>query len=426
MDRYLAGWAARLLSPAGRLVLIDAVLDALPTYAMAALLLPPAVVRALDGLRRAFLWNVAERASGAQCLVAWERVCRAKSEGGLGIRDLATQNLCLLLKMLHRLHSSESRWASWVWAELNGRSLLHPGSCRRARAHGRSLRGMLPLYCAMSRVRVQDGRRTSFWLDWWLPCGPLSVAFPALYSHTTSAEATVFYVWNGGLDRIFVPRHTRPGTHKQKSLLTILPDAPVAPGVDERMLPLCGRPRSGGLVARHAYALLRYGGRLSPHAAFVWGTRAPSRVKFFCWLLVHRRVNTRDALLRKTIVDRAGAGCPVCLAELETAAHLMFVCPFAREFWRVVGGVVITAGASVERLFALDVRVAVGDASPDTFILLCCWHLWKHRNGVVFQAMVPSLDRVLSCCREDAVLWRERLRPRDRADVDAWVRALTP
>ena len=148
-------------------------------------------------------------------------------------------------------------------------------------------------------------------------------------------------------------------------------------------------------------------------------------MKFFCWLLVHRRVNTRDALLRKTIVDRAGAGCPVCLAELETADHLMFVCPFAREFWRVVGGVVITAGASVERLFALDVRVAVGDASPDTFILLCCWHLWKHRNGVVFQAMVPSLDRVLSCCREDAVLWRERLCPRDRADVDAWVRALT-
>ncbi|XP_037419083.1 BTB/POZ and MATH domain-containing protein 1-like [Triticum dicoccoides] len=159
------------------------------------------------------------------------------------------------------------------------------------------------------------------------------------------------------------------------------------------MLPLCGHPRSGGLVTSRAYALLRYGGRLSPHAAFVWGTRAPSRVKFFCWLLVHRRINTRDALLRKTIVDRTGASCPVCSAELETADHLMFGCPFAREFWRAVGCVVITADTSVERLFALDVRAAVGDACLDTFVLLCCWHLWKHRNGVVFQAMVPSLDR---------------------------------
>ncbi|KAI5020887.1 hypothetical protein ZWY2020_059537 [Hordeum vulgare] len=80
---------------------------------MAAMLLPLAVVRELDGLRRSFLWNVAERASGAQCLVAWERVCRSKAEGGLGVRDLVTQNNCLLLKMVHRLHATPpSRWAA--------------------------------------------------------------------------------------------------------------------------------------------------------------------------------------------------------------------------------------------------------------------------------------------------------------------------
>ncbi|KAE8802752.1 retrotransposon protein [Hordeum vulgare] len=55
VDRYLAGWRARLLSPAGRLVLINAVLDSLPTYAMAAMRLPPVVLAKLDGMRRAFL-----------------------------------------------------------------------------------------------------------------------------------------------------------------------------------------------------------------------------------------------------------------------------------------------------------------------------------------------------------------------------------
>ena len=65
VDRYLAGWRARLLSPMGRLLLINAVLDAIPIYAMGALRLPPKVVRALDSLRRSFLWNAAERASGA-------------------------------------------------------------------------------------------------------------------------------------------------------------------------------------------------------------------------------------------------------------------------------------------------------------------------------------------------------------------------
>ncbi|KAI5006583.1 hypothetical protein ZWY2020_033826 [Hordeum vulgare] len=55
VDKYLAGWCARLLSPAGRLVLINVMLDSLPTYATVAMRLPPAVMAKLDSLRRAFL-----------------------------------------------------------------------------------------------------------------------------------------------------------------------------------------------------------------------------------------------------------------------------------------------------------------------------------------------------------------------------------
>lgn len=93
-DRYLAGWKATLLSKAGRVVLINSVLDGLPTYAMGALMLPPGVREALDARRRAFLWAASDKVSGAQCLVSWEQVCRAKEEGGLGIKRLDTQNAC--------------------------------------------------------------------------------------------------------------------------------------------------------------------------------------------------------------------------------------------------------------------------------------------------------------------------------------------
>jgi hypothetical protein len=104
VDKYLSGWRALLLSPGGRIVLINAVLDALPTFAMGALELPPGVITALDKLRRAFLWAATDRVSGAKCLVAWEWVCHSKEEGGLGVRSLSVQNACLLTKLLHRLH----------------------------------------------------------------------------------------------------------------------------------------------------------------------------------------------------------------------------------------------------------------------------------------------------------------------------------
>ena len=70
VDKYLAGWKATLLSPAGRVVLINAVLDGLPTYAMGSLFLPIGVKEALDAKRRAFLWNGSDKMTGVKCLVA--------------------------------------------------------------------------------------------------------------------------------------------------------------------------------------------------------------------------------------------------------------------------------------------------------------------------------------------------------------------
>ena len=69
-------------------MLLNAVLDALPTYAMAAMEVPHSVLRTIDALRCSFLWSGVGKASGAQCLVAWDRVVRAKDEGGLGVRAL--------------------------------------------------------------------------------------------------------------------------------------------------------------------------------------------------------------------------------------------------------------------------------------------------------------------------------------------------
>lgn len=166
VDKYLAGWAARLLPPVGRLVLINAVLDSIPTYAMVAMLLPPPVVKPLDTLRRTFLWNIVAHVSGAQCLVAWEKVCRSKMEGGHMVHDLVSENKCLLLKMLHCLHSTvQLRWVAWVCSELDVRSLLTRGAHGLEHVHCRSICSMLPLYRALPSVSDGDGRRCSIWHD---------------------------------------------------------------------------------------------------------------------------------------------------------------------------------------------------------------------------------------------------------------------
>lgn len=120
VDHRLAGWQAALLNHKGQLVLINSALDGLVNYIMQTIPLPPGVIAAIDGRRRAFLWSGTDKTSGAKCLVNWELAQKPKKEGGLGVRDLATQNACLVLKLLHRLHHpADSAWAAWARQHTN-------------------------------------------------------------------------------------------------------------------------------------------------------------------------------------------------------------------------------------------------------------------------------------------------------------------
>jgi hypothetical protein len=81
-----------LLSSEGHIVSLNVVLDALPVYAMGVMPLPPALISAIDALRHAFLWNAAEKASGAKCLVACgTRSVGAKKREGSGSARLPSK-----------------------------------------------------------------------------------------------------------------------------------------------------------------------------------------------------------------------------------------------------------------------------------------------------------------------------------------------
>lgn len=100
-DTYLSGWCALLLSRGGKLVLLSAVLNSLPTYFMLCFSLPIQVLEAIDKRRRTFFWSNDETCSGAKCLVAWDKVCTPRDAGGLGVKKLtctkflSTAEICL-------------------------------------------------------------------------------------------------------------------------------------------------------------------------------------------------------------------------------------------------------------------------------------------------------------------------------------------
>ncbi|CAN6215309.1 unnamed protein product [Urochloa humidicola] len=109
VERYFPGWRTNLLSSTGRLTLTTVVLASKVAYAMVVILFPATTLALVDKARRGMVWKGAARCSGGDCQVA----CRSKDSGGLGIKDLATQNKSLLLKNVHKLYNgNKNPWAA--------------------------------------------------------------------------------------------------------------------------------------------------------------------------------------------------------------------------------------------------------------------------------------------------------------------------
>ncbi|WMV54052.1 hypothetical protein MTR67_047437 [Solanum verrucosum] len=109
-EKKLSGRKAQYISLGGRLILINFVLDSLPTYVMSLFPIPGKVMENLDKLRRKFLWQGNKDGKGYS-LVNWETALLSKDRGGLGVKNLKLQNESLLKKWLWRY--TEERNALW-------------------------------------------------------------------------------------------------------------------------------------------------------------------------------------------------------------------------------------------------------------------------------------------------------------------------
>jgi hypothetical protein len=104
LEKRLMG-ISRHLTYAGRLILVNFVFSALPTFYMCSLKLPMELLEQIDKYKKHVLWHGVDVTKKGGYLVAWKRVCRSKEEGGLGIINLKNHNSALLMMCLHKFYN---------------------------------------------------------------------------------------------------------------------------------------------------------------------------------------------------------------------------------------------------------------------------------------------------------------------------------
>lgn len=87
-----------MLLMAGRVILSQSVILAIPSYVMQGCVLPVRVLNHLDRTNRDFLWGVSELGKKMH-MVCWSKITKPKARGGLGIQDTKGRNLTLAPKL---------------------------------------------------------------------------------------------------------------------------------------------------------------------------------------------------------------------------------------------------------------------------------------------------------------------------------------
>ena len=163
-------WKAKLLTQAGRLVLIKAVLQAMPVYYMSTTVIPVSVIKALNALIRRFFWGSGDKARYL-AYIAWDTICMPKEIGGLGVRDLKVVNEALIMKSLWKLlTNSPTPWVQLVLAKYLPRSYVWTSKrVYNCTVLWRALLNATEAMLSMIQWKLGDGLNCAVFGDPWFP-----------------------------------------------------------------------------------------------------------------------------------------------------------------------------------------------------------------------------------------------------------------
>ncbi|XP_021985231.1 uncharacterized protein LOC110881199 [Helianthus annuus] len=391
-NKKLSAWKAKCLSFAGRMVLAKAVMGALPNYFFSMYLAPKKVIKALDTIRRDFIWG---RNAGKYKIrwIAWGKMTKPKQLGGFGLGDLRSANLALMAKWWWKYKTKpEELWTKVIRSiHVSNRCYKimpinnkYAGIWKDIVAAGKELGGIGISTAEEIVVEVGTGNTVKFWLDNWCGGKIFKEIYPALFKIATNRQVKVadcviklenenqwsigWLEWKTAEKGEFSVAEIRKQIIKQDGA-----------GVEERWKN--------------------------------WNRWVPPKVSYFTWRATIGRIPVKKELIRRRI-PITNQLCSRCEAEEETADHVICGCISSKAVWKNILIWLKLPAATEFQGCREAIEYANGlTGSKDwkkiisVVVQTTMWNIWKSRNEKEFEGNIRNSSEIAEKIMADSFIW---------------------
>eukprot|EP00253_Pinus_taeda_P028735 PITA_28735 len=343
LESKLSLWTLRSLNMASRVVLIKSVLQAMPLYLFSILAAPKWVLKRIRNMQRDFLWGSSET-NRKWALVKWDKICKPKIQGGIGLRDPETSNTIMNAKIWWQWVTTQGKlWAKiWRAKYANNRpqeELIRFTPVDKGSLIWNAAKQHYQLIQKHSFWEIRNGCMARFWNDAWNQMPSLSSVFPpeANQIRQEQQQATIHQYWTQETENGF--RQWLPRNQITSNVISA--------GRDELEIELkkrsirhqegadiirWGYTPKGSYSTLEAYHLMGdLPNRPDPLWGRIWSFKAWPKVTLFLWMVGNKKILTWDRLRRRNF--QGPSICHNCFQDEESQQHLLDSCPLANLIW---------------------------------------------------------------------------------------------
>jgi ribonuclease HI len=382
----IQGWQEKLLSKAGKEIMIKAVAQAIPTYAMSCFDLTKGWCEEISSMIARYWWSQQDKTNKIHW-VSWDKLTKSKCRGGLGFRDLHIFNMAMLARQAWRMLLYPNTLCAQVLQAkyFPGKTILQATPRGGISYTWRSILKGLNLLKEGIIWRIGDGKTVNIWTDPWIPRNNLRRVITPRRGSLLQKVADLINPVTGLWDEVLV----RDIFWEEDA--NIILAMPLYEGMDD--WPAWHPDPKGFFSVKSAYALgtrvrdnlncVDASTSISMPTSFewkkIWRMNVANKVKVFVWQLAHNSLQVKQNIARRGI--KLDTVCPMCHRFDEDAGHLFLKCKNIRLCWLLLN-------LEEERLSLVSLNSGTDlldkiwtfpeDVQQKIILLLWCW--WTARN----------------------------------------------